>query len=122
MDIRAGNVPDEALLVLGYEPVAELRTMAPHTVYAFADDAGRTYYVRATVVPVGLTAMVAGESGLDNPDELEAPLRARLGEKSAGSAAGNPRVLLACLAGLTRLRGQVTTRWYGPSGCPASGR
>jgi hypothetical protein len=122
VDIRAGNVPDEALLVLGYEPIAELRTLAPHTVYAFADGAGRTYYVRATVVPVGLTAMVAGESGLENPDELEAPLRARLGEKSAGSAAGNPRVLLACLAGLTRLRGQVTTRWYGPSGCPASGR
>ena len=119
VDIRAGNVPDEALLVLGYEPVAGLHTLARHTVYAFADGAGHTYYVRGYVVPIGLTAMVAGESGLDNPDELEAPLRARLGEKSAGSAAGNPRVLLACLAGLTRLRGQVTTRWYAPSGCPA---
>ena len=119
VDIRAGNVPDEALLVLGYEPIAGLHTLARHTVYAFADDAGHVYYVRGYVVPVGLSATVATESGVDNPDELEAPLRARLGEKSARSAAGNPRVLLACLAGLTRLRGQVTTRWYAPSGCPA---
>lgn len=119
VDIRAGNVPDETLLVLGYEPIAGPHTLARHTVYAFADNDGRAYYVRGYVVPVGLTAMVVEQSGMDAPDELEAPLRARLGEKNAGSAAGNPRVLLACLAGLTRLRGQVTTRWYAPSGCPS---
>ena len=119
VDIRAGNVPDETLLVLGYEPIAGPHTLARHTGYAFADNDGRAYYVLGYVVPVGLTAMVVEESGMDAPDELEAPLRARLGEKNAGSAAGNPRVLLACLAGLTRLRGQVTTRWYAPSGCPA---
>lgn len=119
VDIRAGNVPDETLLVLGYEPIAGLHTLARHTVYAFADDAGHVYYVRGYVVPVGLSASVASDSGVGDPDELEAALRARLGEKSALSATGNPRVLLACLAGLTRLRGQVTTRWYAPSGCPS---
>ena len=125
VDIRAGNVPDESLLVLGRTPltpqtvVAGRAAFVRHTVYAFADAAGQVYYVRGYVVPVGLSEMVDAEPGSNNPDELEAALRARLGEKSAGGGAGNPRVLLACLAGLTRLRGQVTTRWYGPADCPA---
>ena len=125
VDIRAGNVPDESLLVLGHTPLAPQAVVARrtafvrHTVYAFVDESGHAYHVRGYVIPVGLSELVAADPGSDAPDELEAPLRARLGEKSAGSAAGNPRVLLACLAGLTRLRGQVTTRWYGPSGCPA---
>jgi len=125
VDIRAGNVPDESLLVLGQTPltpqavVARRAAFVRHTVYAFVDQAGHAYYIRGYVVPVGLSELVVPDPGRAAPDELEAPLRARLGEKSAGSAAGNPRVLLACLAGLTRLRGQVTTRWYGPSDCPA---
>ena len=125
VDIRAGNVPDESLLVLGQTPLAPQAVVASraafvrHTVYAFVDGAGHVYYVRGYVVPVGLSELVAVDPGSAGPDTLEAPLRARLGEKSAGGAAGNPRVLLACLAGLTRLRGQVTTRWYGPSDCPA---
>ncbi len=128
VDIRAGNVPDESLLVLGQTPLAPQAVVARraafvrHTVYAFVDQAGHAYYVRGYVVPVGLSELVVPDPGHVAPDELEAPLRARLGEKSAGSAAGNPRVLLACLAGLTRLRGQVTTRWYGPSDCPAAER
>jgi hypothetical protein len=128
VDIRAGNVPNESLLVLGQTPLAPQAVVARraafvrHTVYAFVDAAGHAYHVRGYVVPVGLSELVtAGPDGAA-PDELEAPLRARLGEKIAGSAAGNPRVLLACLASLTRLRGQVTTRWYRPSGCPALGR
>ena len=43
VDIRAGNVPDEGLLVLGYEPIAGLHTLVGHTVYAFADGAGHVY-------------------------------------------------------------------------------
>lgn len=124
VDIRAGNVPDEPLLVLGQTPLAPQAVVARraafvrHTVYAFVDGAGHAYYVRGYVVPVGLSELVTVDPGSAAPDELEAPLRARLGEKSATGVAGNPRVLLACLAGLTRLRGQVTTRWYGPSDCP----
>lgn len=122
VDIRAGNVPSEPLLVLGNKTMAGLNHIfAAHTVYAFADRAGRAFYIRGYVVPLGLSEVVAPPPGED-PDELEAPLRARLGDKNARSAAGNPRVLLACLASLERLRGQVTTRWYAPSGCPASGR
>jgi hypothetical protein len=125
VDIRAGNVPDESLLVLGQTPLAPQAVVARraafvrHTVYAFVDRAGHAYYVRGYIVPVGLSELITLDPGSAAPDELEAPLRARLGEKSAAGAAGNPRVLLACLAGLSRLRGQVTTRWYGPSDCPA---
>ncbi len=120
--IRAGNVPEESLLVLGHRPIGPLHTFAYHTVYAFADEAGRAYTVSGYVVPVGLSELVVAESGRGRPDELEAPLRARLGEKDAGSAMGNPRVLLACLAQMERLRGRVTTRWFAPSGCPPAER
>lgn len=120
--IRAGNVPEESLLVLGHKPIGPLHTFAYHTAYAFADRAGHAYTIGGYVVPVGLSELVVVESGRGRPDELEAPLRARLGEKDAGSAMGNPRVLLACLAQMERLRGRVTTRWFAPSGCPPAER
>ena len=116
VDIRAGNVPEASFLVLGQQPLAGPRALAPQTVYAFAGQKGHAFYITSYVVPVGLSELVAADSGRD--DALEAPLRARLGDKDAGSALGNPRVLLACLARMERLRGQVTTRWYSPSGCP----
>jgi len=120
--IRAGNVPEESLLVLGHKPIGPLHTFVYHTVYAFADKAGHAYTISGYVVPVGLSELAVAESGRGSPDELEAPLRARLGEKDAGSVMGNPRVLLACLAQMERLRGRVTTRWYAPSGCPPAER
>jgi hypothetical protein len=120
VQIKAGNVPAESLLVLGTRPIAGVRTYAEHTLYAFAGAGGQAYYVRAFVVPLGLSEFVAADSSL-NFDELEAPLRARLGEKSAHGAP-DARMLLACLSGLERLRGQVTTRWFSPTYCPAAGR
>jgi len=120
--IRAGNLPGASLLVLGSSPVGGVRTLVPHTVYAYAGDAGSAYFVRGYVVPLGLTDTVTAPDEKVGPDELEPALRARLGDKHARGPAGNERVLLACLPSLSRLRGQVTTRWYGPSGCPAAGR
>jgi hypothetical protein len=119
VEIRAGNVPAD-LLVLGNRPLVGLRTFTEHTVYAYADEAGHLFYVRGFVVPLTLSDLAPDESNLGHNDDfqLEAPLRARLGEKSARSAPGNPRVLLACLPSLSRLRGQVATRWYAPTGCP----
>lgn len=120
VQIRTGNVPDEPLLVLGTKPIAGVRTYAEHTLYAYADSGGRTYYVRAFVVPLGLSEFVVDDTSA-GVNELEAPLRAHLGEKAARGAA-DARVLLACLSGLERLRGRVTTRWFSPSYCPAAGR
>lgn len=122
VEIRAGNVPAEGLVVLGGKPVTTLHTFAPHIVYAYTSSLGQDYYIRGYVVPVGLSEVVAVESGSAGGDQLEAPLRARLGEKSARGASGNPRVLLICLPSMSRLRGQVRTRWYAPSGCPAAER
>jgi hypothetical protein len=122
VEIRAGNVPFETPLVLGNRPIAGLRTFAEHTIYAFAEDSSRAYYVRGYVVPIGLSELLPGDQQVYSAQELEAPLRARLGEKSARGAAGVSRVLLACLPSINRLRGQVTTRWYSPSYCPAAER
>lgn len=122
VEIRAGNVPSDALLSLGSRPINETQTFAEHTVYAFADHDGRVFFVRGYVVPLGLSAYAPDEQTADGNDRLEAPLRARLGEKSARSPSGNPRILLACLPSLSRLRGQLTTRWYAPADCPTMGR
>ncbi len=143
VEIRAGNVPAEPLLVLGDKSISGLQALASlrsvllrpsaaYTIYAFANESGRTFYVRGYAVPIGLSELVGGESDGTFPDELEGPLRARMGEKSVSRPPGNPRVLLACLPSLTRLRGQPhptsvdspppTTRWYSPSNCPAAER
>ncbi|MCB8935010.1 MAG: transglycosylase SLT domain-containing protein [Candidatus Promineofilum sp.] len=121
VEIRAGNVPADSVLILGNRPINEAQTFAEHTVYAFANQDGRVFFVRGYVVPLGLSEYAPDEqAGVS--DQLEGPLRARLGEKSARSPYGNPRVLLACLPSLSRLRGQLMTRWYAPSDCPTSGR
>ncbi len=122
VEIRAGNVPADGMLVLGSRPIGALRTFAEHVVYAYSDADGRAFYVRGYAIPLTLVESLPGEGDSGMANELEAPLRARLGEKSARGASGNPRVLLACLPSLSRLRGQTTTRWYAPSNCPRVGR
>lgn len=118
VDLRAGNVPTDSIIVLGNRPLVGLRLMAEHTVYAYTDLDGNLYYVRGFVVPVGLANGNAIGSENNAGDWLDAPLRARLGEKHARIPGGNPRVILACLSSMERLRGQITTRWYSPSTCP----
>ena len=117
VDIRAGNVPADSTLVLANERLSSMRLFAEHVDYAFADEQGHTYYIRGFVVPVSLAEYLPiAEEGTG--DELEPLLRARLGDKSVGRSPGNSRVLIACLLGMERLRGQFTTRWYSPSYCP----
>lgn len=117
VEIRAGNVPSDSMIVLGNKPISGLRLFAEHVVYAFADDQGHTYYIRGYVVPVSLSEYIpTDETGPD--DQLEPLLRARLGDKSARTAPGNSRVMMACLLSMERLRGQRTTRWFSPSDCP----
>lgn len=121
VEVRAGDVPAEAILVLGNKPISGLRLFAEHVVYAFADDRGHTHYIRGFVVPVSLSEYLAvDEAG--TRDELEPFLRARLGDKSAQIKAGSSKVLMVCILGMERLRGKVTTRWYAPSDCPALDR
>lgn len=118
VEMRAGNVPIDSILVLGNKPYVGLRTFAAHTVYAHTDQDGNMYYVRGYVVPLGFAEIDAAGLESSQTQQLEAPLRARLGDKNARISSGNPRVLLACLPSLERLRGKMTTRWYSPSTCP----
>jgi hypothetical protein len=117
VEIQAGNVPANSLLVLGNEPTSGLRLFAEHIAYAFAGNQGQTYYIRGFVVPGRFFEYVPVAEDTSG-NTLEPLLRARLGDKSVRRATGNSRVLVACLLSMERLRGQHTTRWYSPADCP----
>lgn len=122
VEIVSGNVPVESLMVLGQQPISDLRLFAEHTVFRYGQAPGQFHYVRGYAVPVGLTDIVDGATTYGEPDELEAALLARLGDKAAYNGDADARVILACLSKMPRLRGQVTTRWYAPSSCPIGDR
>ncbi len=122
VEIVGGNVPVESLMVLGRQPISDLRLFAEHTVFRYGQGPGQFHYVRGYAVPVGLTDIVDGTTAFGEPDELEAALQVRLGDKAASNSDADARVILACLSKMPRLRGQVTTRWYAPSGCPIGDR
>jgi hypothetical protein len=119
--MRHGNVPHESLLVLGDQPVSGLYTFGEHLVYDYVDKSGRAYYVVGYAVPVALVVPVANDSAIyGDSEQVDAHLRARLGDDGGvKSASSNPRVLLACLPSLDRLRGHASTRWFAPSDCPS---
>lgn len=120
VEMRRGNVPNQSLLVLGSQPVSGLRTYGRHTLYSYVDERGRAYYVEAYAVPVALVVPVARDMPqLAHSDWLEPELQVRLGETHEKIGGSNPRVLLACLPSLSRLRGRASTRWFAPSYCPS---
>jgi hypothetical protein len=122
VEIPKGNVPTEPLMILGRQPISETRFFSEHTVFKYVDDDGHAFYVRGYAVPVGLTDMIAQEVATSTDAyQLEPALLAYLGDKSSRST-GDQHVLLACLPSLTRLRGEINTRWYAPSDCPAAQR
>lgn len=117
IEMVAGHVSSQSLLVLGNQPLAELRTLAPHTVYRYADEkSGQTYYIRGYAVPV--TPLAAQTENVGLFDTEVAPF-AQPGEKGEKAPNSDPRVVLACLPSLDRLRGHASTRWYAPSSCPS---
>ncbi len=124
IELRHGNMPNESLLVLGSQPVSGLRTYGEHMIFDYVDGDGRAYFVKGYAVPVALITPVETETRMfGDGDEVEAPLQTRLGDQvGVKSDGGNPRVLLACLSSLDRLRGQTSTRWFAPSDCPAGER
>jgi hypothetical protein len=118
IELTKGNVPNTPLLVLGDQPLSGLHMYAEHLIFDYVDAQGQAFYIRGYVVPVALVVpldpitgspaqvdVVDGETALENPDGSEVQL--------------NPRVLLACLPSLSRLRGHVGTRWFAPTDCPS---
>ncbi len=117
IELTRGNVPDSSLLVLGDQPLSGLHTYAEHLIFNYVDDDGQAFYIRGYVVPVALVVPLDPDTGAPAPQDLSAS------ESSLDQAAGsqtslNPRVLLACLPSLSRLRGHVSTRWFAPTDCP----
>jgi hypothetical protein len=120
IDMRRGYVTNEDLLILGDQPVSGLWTYGEHIVFDYVDQSGQAYYVRGYAVPVALVVpmMEEEETAVFNSNQLELELQARLNTTDLKIANHNPRVILACLPSLGRLRGLNSTRWFAPSNCP----
>jgi hypothetical protein len=120
--IGRGDVPNEPLLVLGKQPLSGLHTYGEHLVYDYVDQSGRSYYVKGYAVPVALVVPLdpqPNQTTFGRGDEVDVHLRIRLGYSNEKIANSNPRVLMACLPSLSRLRGHASTRWFAPSACPS---
>jgi hypothetical protein len=122
VEINKGYVPIESLLVLGEQPVSGLYTYARHRVYDYVDNFGRSYFIDGYVVPVALVVPADPDPHnitFGSGDEIDLYLQARLSNDGVKIDASNPRIILACLPSLSRLRGIASTRWFAPSGCPS---
>jgi hypothetical protein len=122
VELNKGYVPHESFLILGEQPVSGLYTYAPHRVYDYVDDYGRSFFIDGYAVPIALVVPAypdpnSNTSGRGN--EIDLHLQARLNEDGVKIDTSNPRIILACLPSLSRLRGIASTRWFAPSGCPS---
>lgn len=116
IELTRGNVPPTPLLVLGDQPLSGLHTYAEHVIVDYVDDTGQSFYIRGYVVPVALVVPLDPETGAPDVDNNADPsVDAHDGKEDQL----NPRVLLACLPSLSRLRGHVSTRWFAPTDCPS---
>ncbi len=118
IQIRGGYVPSEDLLVLGDQPVSGLKMYGEHTVFQDVAENGHPYFVTGYAVPVALVVPL-NDVAFGSAHAVEEVLQARLDRLQAKNEQSNPRVLLACLPSLSRLRGRNSTRWFAPSDCPA---
>lgn len=119
IEIDKGYVPQESLLVLGEQPVSGLITYGEHIVYHYVDFLGRPLYIKGYAVPVALVVPIGSDaSQFGEANTLEIELQSRLGQTAVKINSSNPRVLIACLPSLSRLRGRASTRWFAPSYCP----
>lgn len=122
VEINKGYVPNEPLLILGEQPVSGLYTYARHRVYDYIDDFGRSFFIEGYVVPVALVVPADPDPhnmSIGSGDEIDLHLQARLSDDRLKIDTSNPRIILACLPSLSRLRGIASTRWFAPSGCPS---
>ena len=117
-EFTRGDIPVEEL-ILHEEPVSGLRTYGDHIVFHFTDRDGYTYYVRGYAVPLALVVPLDSDPLDTGSDSVDGYLMERLGVSETKISDSNPRVILACLPSLSRLRGRLATRWFAPSDCPS---
>lgn len=110
VEMQRGHVPNQPLLVLGHSPADPSRIYGGHMVYNFVSPEGEVFYIKGYAVPV----LSPKEVALAQPVDPAEPHISKGGR--------NPRLLIACLPSLSRLRGHLSTRWFAPSTCPAGRR
>lgn len=118
VEIRRGHIPIEPL-ILSERPVSGLRAYGEHLVYDYTDLSGRPYYVKGYAVPLALVVPIDSSPDSSGSHSVDKRLMARLGMSETKIDESNPRVILACLPSLSRLRGNLATKWYAPSSCPS---
>jgi hypothetical protein len=116
-EFTRGHIPAEKL-ILPEEPVSGLRTYGDHVVFHFTDDAANTFYIRGYAVPLALVVPIEADPITTGSNSVDSQLMERLGVTETKKSDSNPRVLLACLPSLSRLRGRLATNWFAPSDCP----
>lgn len=117
--INRGNIANE-LLVLGEQPVSGVLTFEEHVVYQGVGTSGQSFYVVGYAVPlVLLIPQDQAHPAYNGSYSVDPHLIARIGLSDMKANQQNVHVVLACLPGLDRLRGQLSTRWYAPSSCPS---
>lgn len=117
--INRGNIANE-LLVVGEQPVSGVLTFGEHVVYQAIGLNGQSFYVVGYAVPlVLLVPQEHSNAAISGSYTLDPHLIARMGLSDMKANQQNAHVVLACLPSLDRLRGQLSTRWYAPSSCPA---
>jgi hypothetical protein len=116
-EIDRGHIPPERL-ILNEQPLSELRKYGEHVLYQYNDGKGKAYYVKGFAVPVAVVVPEATQA-MSASDTVATQLMARLGLAEAKISSSNPNIIRACIPSMSRLRGQLATRWYAPSGCPS---
>lgn len=115
-EIRRGNVPLDPL-ILGDQPISGLRKFGEHIVFNTADPKGRAFFIKGFAVPLALVVPV--DEANDSSATVDRQILARLGLSETKINNSLPEVIKACLPSLSRLRGELATRWYAPTDCPA---
>lgn len=122
IELTRGNVTNSPFLVLGAKPVSGTWMYGEHLIYDYVDQTGRAYHIRGYVVPVTLVVPL---SEIAQPvfagERLDAYVQSQTDAQSfpdVKQANRNPRIILACLPSLGRLRGHASTRWFAPTDCP----
>jgi hypothetical protein len=118
LDIGRGHIPVKTP-ILSQEPVSGLRMYGEHIIYSHAGEDGQAYHVKGYAVLLVVVVPLAAESGPSGSDSVDSQLMARLGMAETKTNKSNPRVIMACLPSLARLRGRIATRWFAPTDCPS---
>jgi len=116
-EIDRGHIPLERL-IMSEQPLSGLRRYGEHVLYQSTDGDSKAYFVKGYAVPLAVVVPEATQA-MSASDTVATQLMARLGLSEAKMGSSNPNVLRACLPSLSRLRGQLATRWFAPSDCPS---